>query len=238
MSAMRRTSYGPLSPVIGERGARTRQQILDVTLELLPSHGYLGLLTDDIAQAAGVSRATFYQYFASKDEIFVELLSECGAALMRVVRRLGPLGPGEMEFDNLHWWLGEWAWVYDKYVTMFTEWAHADSQETPVQPLVSGFVDVYARRVAERLVSSGIVGANAVHIAKAILVVVQRFNYFRHTAARRDLSDEVLLDNLAVIIQLVIFPETPAAVLASREVVPAPPRPARRERPARQMEEP
>jgi AcrR family transcriptional regulator len=219
MTAMRRPSYGPLSPTVGERGARTRQLILDVTLELLAERGFYGIHTDDIAQAAGVSRATLYQYFEGKDEIFVELLNECGSALMRVVRRLGPLGPSAVAFDNLHWWLGEWAWVYDKYLTMFTEWAHADSQQTPVQPLVATFVDNYARQVADRLVRSGVQGVDAVALAKAILVVVHRFNYFRHTGVRRGVSDDVLLANLTIILQLVLFPQTPPEVLAG--VVPA-----------------
>jgi AcrR family transcriptional regulator len=223
-TSVRRSSYGAGSPVVGERGARTRQQILDVTLDLLAERGFYDLLIEDIAQAAGISRATLYQYFESKDEIFIELLAECGSALMRVVRRLGPLGPTAEQFDNLHWWLGEWAWVYDKYATMFTEWAHADSRQTPLGPLIGDFVELYASRVATRLESSGVEGVDAVNIAKAILVVVHRFNYFRHSVGRRQLSDEELLGNLAVIVQLVIFPQTPVDVLASQGVKPAPAR--------------
>ena len=69
-----------------------------------------------------MSRATLYQYFKGKDEIFLELLNECGSALFRVVRRIGPLGPDAVGFDNLNWWLGEWSWVFEKYSTMFIQW--------------------------------------------------------------------------------------------------------------------
>src|SRR4051812_1211981 len=91
--AVRRASYGAASPVVGARGARTRQQIVEVALQLFAEHGVQATIVDDIAQSVGISRATLYQYFASKEEIFRELLEESGAALLRVMRRLGRLGP-------------------------------------------------------------------------------------------------------------------------------------------------
>ena len=105
----RREGYGPTSPAVGERGARTRQRIVEETLRLFEAQGFHATSVDGIAKAAGTSRSTLYQYFESKEQIFVELLDECGSALMRVVRRIGPLGPTRLGFDNLHWWLGEWA---------------------------------------------------------------------------------------------------------------------------------
>ena len=99
----RREGYGPTSLVVGERGARTRQRIVEETLRLFESQGFHATSVDSIAKAAGTSRSTLYQYFESKEQIFVELLDECGSALMRVGRRIGPLGPTQLGFDNLHW---------------------------------------------------------------------------------------------------------------------------------------
>ena len=215
---LRRASYGPKSPVVGKRGARTRQQIVDVALDLFATHGFHGTSVDGIARNAGISRATLYQYFESKDQIFIELLDECGSALMRVVRRLGPLGPTPEGFDNLHWWLGEWAWVYDKYATMFAQWTQVDSPQTAVRPLVAGFVDAYAERIARRLQSSGVEGLDLRHAAVALVFVVNRFNDFRHMGLRSDQSDQEMLDSLAVIIQLMLFPDTPARVFTGHEL--------------------
>ena len=104
---VRRASYGAASPVVGARGARTRQQIVDVALQLFAERGFHGTVVEDIARSVGISRATLYQYFASKEEIFRELVEESGSAQLRVMRRLGRLGPTAEGFDNLHWWLGE-----------------------------------------------------------------------------------------------------------------------------------
>ncbi|MFF4767304.1 TetR/AcrR family transcriptional regulator [Streptomyces sp. NPDC001255] len=210
----RRASYGPNSPQIGRKGARTRQRILDETLRLFEEKSFHETLIDDIAERSGVSRATLYQYFASKDDIFQELMEECGAALHRVVRRLGVLGPTEGGFDNLHWWLGEWAWVFSKYATMFAEWARVATVKADVRPQVAAFAESYSDRVAKRLTDSGVEGIDRTDVATVLLVAVDRFNYYRHRGAAPELSDEQLLDGIAVHTQLVLFPDTPASAFA------------------------
>jgi AcrR family transcriptional regulator len=211
---------------VGERGARTRQRIVEETLRLFEAQGFHATSVDGIAKAAGTSRSTLYQYFESKEQIFVELLEECGTALMRVVRRIGPLGPTRLGFDNLHWWLGEWAYVYDKYATMFVQWASVDTPGTSVRPLVTGFTHSYNTRIAARLESSGITGLTPTDAAVAMTSVVHRFNYFRHMSLvpHRYTADQ-LLDGLAVFVQLLLFPDTPLEVFS---VVEQPVRPVRR----------
>jgi AcrR family transcriptional regulator len=222
----RREGYGPTSLVVGERGARTRQRIVEETLRLFESQGFHATSVDSIAKAAGTSRSTLYQYFESKEQIFVELLDECGSALMRVVRRIGPLGPTRLGFDNLHWWLGEWAYVYDKYATMFVQWASVDTPGTSVRPLVTGFTHSYNSRIARRLESSGVTGLAPVDAAVAMTSIVHRFNYFRHMGLvpHRFTADQ-LLDGLAVFVQLILFPDTPLDVF---DLVEQPVSPTRR----------
>ena len=217
----RREGYGPSSLAVGERGARTRQRIVEETLRLFETQGFHATSVEGIAKAAGTSRSTLYQYFESKEQIFVELLDECGSALMRVVRRIGPLGPTRLGFDNLHWWLGEWAYVYDKYATMFVQWASVDTPGTSVRPLVTGFTHSYNTRIAARLESSGITGLTPVDAAVAMTSIVHRFNYFRHMGLvpRRFTADQ-LLDGLAVFVQLLLFPDTPLEVFGVVELPP------------------
>jgi len=210
---LRRASYGPTSPTVGARGARTRQNIIDATLDLFEERGFHGTLVDDIANAVGISRAALYQYFESKEDIFIELLRECGAALLRVIQRLGPLGPTAAGYDNLHWWLGEWAWVYDKYSTMFVEWSHVDAPNAPLRPLIVGFLEEYKSRMTKRIVLSDVEDLEPEDLAVALLAIVNRINYYRATSNTRGLSDDELLDTLATVLQLVLFPSTPARAL-------------------------
>lgn len=57
------------------RSLRTREAILDSTLQLLKARGFAGATVDAIAAEAGVSKATIYGYWRSKSEIVVDLLS-------------------------------------------------------------------------------------------------------------------------------------------------------------------
>jgi AcrR family transcriptional regulator len=214
-SIVRRASYGPSSPAIGARGASTRSRITEVSLELFGRLGYFDTSVDAIAKAAGVSRATLYQYFKGKDEIFLELLNECGGALFRVARRIGPLGPDEVGFDNLNWWLGEWSWVFEKYSTMFIQWTAIASSDTNVRPEITRFVRSYNHRVAERLAASGLQGIDPEVAAMTMTALVHRMNLFVHTGRAYGRSAKDTVDTLSVFLQLVLFPDTPPAVLTS-----------------------
>ncbi|MCW2652783.1 MAG: hypothetical protein QOE41_1565 [Mycobacterium sp.] len=212
---IRRASYGASSPEVGIRGASTRRRITAVSLDLFGKLGFFDTSVDAIAKAAGISRATLYQYFQGKEEIFLELLDECGSALFRVARRIGPLGPDEVGFDNLNWWLGEWSWVFEKYSTMFIQWTAIASSDTTVRPQIAGFVRSYNHRVAERLAASGVRGIDPEAAAMMMTALVHRINLFVHTGRAYGRSAKQAIDTLSVFLQLLLFPDTPPAVLAS-----------------------
>jgi AcrR family transcriptional regulator len=200
---------------VAPRAATTRGRIAEVSLELFGRLGYFDTSVDAIAKAAGVSRATLYQYFKGKDEIFLELLNECGGALFRVARRIGALGPDEVGFDNLNWWLGEWSWVFDKYSTMFVQWTAIASSDTKVRPEINRFVRGYNHRVAERLASSGLNGLDPEVAAMTMTALVHRINLFVHTDRAYGRRAKDTIDTLSVFLQLMLFPDTPPSVLTS-----------------------
>lgn len=57
-----------------DRRDQTRELVLDTALRLFDEHGYLGVRVADIAEQAGVSRATFYKHFSEREQILAELL--------------------------------------------------------------------------------------------------------------------------------------------------------------------
>jgi AcrR family transcriptional regulator len=58
-----------------ETKARTRALLLDAAAQVFARKGYAGASVDDIAESAGFSTGALYSNFASKDELFLELLS-------------------------------------------------------------------------------------------------------------------------------------------------------------------
>jgi AcrR family transcriptional regulator len=70
---------GP-APTVGARAQRTTALIMDTAREVFLAKGYHGLRIDDIADTAGLSRASFYTYFPSKRDLLLALGAQTFAA--------------------------------------------------------------------------------------------------------------------------------------------------------------
>lgn len=64
------------------RGADNETLILDAARALFLRDGYAATSTDAVAREAGVSKATLYARFRSKDELFVAVVTREGAELV------------------------------------------------------------------------------------------------------------------------------------------------------------
>ena len=56
--------------------SQKRQLVLDAAASLFMAQGYGAVSMDAIARAAGVSKATLYAYFSSKDQLFATIIGE------------------------------------------------------------------------------------------------------------------------------------------------------------------
>ena len=75
--------------------ARSRQAveaIVDASAQVLEQRGYTGATTNRIAERAGVSVGTLYQYFNNKDEIFNALIEQEAARYLQALALAMP-GP-------------------------------------------------------------------------------------------------------------------------------------------------
>lgn len=58
-----------------------REELLDLALELCRTHGYEAMSVEQVTQAAGVAKGTFYHYFSSKADLLSQLVQRFGASL-------------------------------------------------------------------------------------------------------------------------------------------------------------
>ena len=102
-----------------QRGRRTtrvsgdeRQDAILVTAEaLLAERGFDDISIEDLARGAGISRPTFYFYFASKDEVLLALLDR---VITEVEHRVGGL-PRDFDSDPA----GAWTRSIGMFVEVF-----------------------------------------------------------------------------------------------------------------------
>jgi AcrR family transcriptional regulator len=75
-----------------------RSRVLDTALDLVGRHGLAELSMDELAAAAGVSRATLYRLFAGKEALFAELVRTFSPfePIAAVLETMGDRPPAEV----------------------------------------------------------------------------------------------------------------------------------------------
>jgi AcrR family transcriptional regulator len=66
----------PGRPPAAQAGPPTRGVLLEAAARVFAERGYAGASVDRIAEAAGLSKGTFYWHFASKEDLFLALVDE------------------------------------------------------------------------------------------------------------------------------------------------------------------
>ena len=59
--------------VLSKKAQRTREHLLDTSLEMMQKNGYQSVTVRDICAKADVSIGTFYSYFPSKTDLFLDI---------------------------------------------------------------------------------------------------------------------------------------------------------------------
>ena len=78
-----------------------RAAILDAALEVFSRHGYNGASIDEIAHAAGISKALIYEHFPSKKDLHVSLLERhVQEIFVRLSQTADTRDPGEVRLRN------------------------------------------------------------------------------------------------------------------------------------------
>ncbi len=69
------------------RGKDTREKILIVATRLFARKGFAGTSMDEIADEVGIKKASLYHHFASKHEIYDELIKRVLSEIMQMFRK-------------------------------------------------------------------------------------------------------------------------------------------------------
>ena len=68
--------------IVGTKGARTRQRLLELAIERFGSQGHRATSVSEIARAAGLTQAAVYAYFDNKDSLFVSAVDADATSLV------------------------------------------------------------------------------------------------------------------------------------------------------------
>lgn len=83
------------------RGTRTRQKLLEAAEQVFAELGYHDASMVKITEAAGVGQGTFYLYFASKQQIFDELVEDLNRRVRQAMSEAAARGTTRAEQERL-----------------------------------------------------------------------------------------------------------------------------------------
>ena len=85
MEPLRLADHPDVEPLVRPRGESQRARLLVAAFDVVGERGIQGIAVADIVGAAGVSRGTFYDMFASKEDCFVAAYRYARDILLEVV---------------------------------------------------------------------------------------------------------------------------------------------------------
>lgn len=209
---VRRAGYAPTNVELGRRGLHTRQSILGSAARLFLDRGFHGTSIDAIAKAAGGSRATVYQYFEDKDDIYRELTAQCVPAMLDHAGRLGPLGPDVDGIRNLYVWLDQWSDLYDDHAVVLLGLPGL-GPSTGISRNPDPVSDQYLSIVVYRTREADLGAIAAEDAAAAIIRIAHMVNLYRYRGMWALPDARIVTSSLTVALQLLLFPDTPRGVL-------------------------
>jgi AcrR family transcriptional regulator len=95
------TFLNPRKTPVQRRSAETVEVVLEAAARILEARGFEGFNTNSIAERAGVSIGSFYQYFPNKDSLLAALMERESVPLLRELGELPHPEPFDRQFAFL-----------------------------------------------------------------------------------------------------------------------------------------
>lgn len=133
------------NPRVGARGQRTQQRIVDAALRVFGEEGYHQCGVARITELAGCSRASFYQYFSGKEDVFRHLTGQVARQLRASTEALGLVTPDADGWRSLRAWVNRYTEVYERYEPVFRVFQTAAESDAAV---AGGSARISERNVA------------------------------------------------------------------------------------------
>jgi AcrR family transcriptional regulator len=146
-----------------------RQQLLGVAVRVFAERGYHTTSMNDVAEAAGVTKPVLYQHFASKRELYRELLEDIGGQLRETIAKatVDAEGPRQQIERGFAAYFGFVAEHSDAFQVLFGAGTRRDEEfaqqarrvEESVAEMVAGLIEIPGiSEQQRRLLGNGLVG--------------------------------------------------------------------------------
>ena len=190
--------------VLRARGQRTRTRLLEAGAVVLARKGFHAARVDDIVTAAHSSHGTFYLYFASKEDLFDQLVAQVATDLADLVAELPVIADSEAGRLELRAWLDRFADLYERSGPVIRSWTEAELSGASIgrhgEEVLGAMTTAMTRNIRPPRRSK----LDPTVTGLALMMMVERLNYYATTRQVVATRDE-LLDTLVEVISSALF---------------------------------
>lgn len=186
------------APTMGRRALRTSTLIQEKAREVFLAKGYHGTKIEDIAEAAGLSRASFYTYFPSKRDVLLACGNDAYRAMDELLRRMQQLADNAAP-DLIEQVVRSYMELLDQHGGFILIWGQAGLDDPDLRSAGMRAKLHSARRLARMFgVSQGDDDPGLVGLA--LQVMIDRYWYYQQVAGLPATRDKAVV-TLATIIR-------------------------------------
>jgi AcrR family transcriptional regulator len=171
--------------------ADLRARILEQGDKVFADKGYAATTVDDVIIAAATSRATFYRYFESKEDLFLALSRECLREMRDVVRDFGEVRPGALASGDLERLMAAYLDLHRRRGGVIRAWTERTAPAgSPARAEAATTFAALLGEMAEALESAGVASGGDSRLRAALLfLAMERSSFYvtnRHSRVEPD----------------------------------------------------
>lgn len=161
-----------------KRALETKDLLVKTAKSLFLEYGYAATTIDNIADAAGVSRASFYTYFSSKVEIMIVAGTDARNDSCDLFKRLGDIDRNDL-LAGLEGWIDEYFRFLERDGGYILTWQQAALKDPELRKLGMEGTKLASRTLAESLVAIGAKGEQSDLLVRSLALrsMLDRFWY-------------------------------------------------------------
>jgi AcrR family transcriptional regulator len=183
-----------------------RNRLLDAGRTVFARCGYAGATVDDVIEEASTSRATFYRYFRSKEDLFTELSRVCFHEIRDIFGDVSEVGSDGDTAEQLQDLLMRYRDMHARHGGVFRAWWERTSRPSAelradAASTFGTFVESLARPISAADVPSSV----DIEVQAALLYLLIERSYFAVSGRWSRIDPDELAPTLATMIHRAYF---------------------------------
>ena len=155
------------------RAEATRGRLLEASLVVFGRKGVHETRVDDICDAAGVARATFYRHFDGKAEVFAALHSAMSEEILRTARDLEPVGPDVAGLRTLRTFVACLLAMNEHWAPVISSLSAGNDVGPGIRQRSIELTEEFSREVGRRFTEGAVTGVDPAMAALAVVALVE-----------------------------------------------------------------